>query len=82
MKTLRTPEERLTGLPDFPYMPQYVEVDSGDGGRLRVATLVPTRVDDPAADANRAGGGHFLQEDVGPQLARVVADLVAATPRD
>jgi haloalkane dehalogenase len=27
-----------------------------------------------------AGGGHFLQEDVGPQLARVVANLVAATP--
>jgi haloalkane dehalogenase len=26
------------------------------------------------------GGGHFLQEDVGPELARVVADLVAATP--
>jgi haloalkane dehalogenase len=26
------------------------------------------------------GGGHFLQEDVGPQLGRVVADLVAATP--
>jgi haloalkane dehalogenase len=27
------------------------------------------------------GGGHFLQEDVGPDLGRVVADLVAATPR-
>ena len=26
-------------------------------------------------------GGHFLQEDAGPELARVVADLVAATPR-
>ncbi|MCV2491182.1 haloalkane dehalogenase [Geodermatophilus sp. YIM 151500] len=25
-------------------------------------------------------GGHFLQEDAGPELARVVADLVAATP--
>jgi haloalkane dehalogenase len=28
-----------------------------------------------------AGGGHFLQEDVGPELAEVVVDLVAATPR-
>jgi haloalkane dehalogenase len=28
------------------------------------------------------GGGHFLQEDVGRQFARVVAELVAATPRD
>jgi haloalkane dehalogenase len=27
------------------------------------------------------GGGHFLQEDRGPELARVVADFVAATPR-
>ncbi len=27
------------------------------------------------------GGGHFLQEDVGPQFARAVADFVAATPR-
>jgi haloalkane dehalogenase len=26
------------------------------------------------------GGGHFLQEDRGPELARVVADFVAATP--
>jgi haloalkane dehalogenase len=26
-------------------------------------------------------GGHFLQEDAGPELARVVVDLVAATPR-
>ena len=25
------------------------------------------------------GGGHFLQEDKGPELARVVADFVAAT---
>lgn len=28
-----------------------------------------------------AGGGHFLQEDVGPQLAQVIIDLVRATPR-
>jgi haloalkane dehalogenase len=28
-----------------------------------------------------AGGGHFLQEDKGPELARVVVDFVAATPR-
>jgi len=28
-----------------------------------------------------AGSGHFLQEDRGPELARVVADFVASTPR-
>ncbi|QXC59870.1 haloalkane dehalogenase [Aquihabitans sp. G128] len=88
--------------------------------------LVPSRPDDPAAEANRAawvglaafprpfltafsdqdpitkgadrhlqadiagaagqphttieGGGHFLQEDRGPELAKVVVDLIAATP--
>ena len=26
-----------------------------------------------------AGGGHFLQEDVGPELARLVVELVART---
>ena len=26
-------------------------------------------------------GGHFLQEDKGPELARVVVDFVAANPR-
>ena len=26
------------------------------------------------------GGGHFLQEDQGPQFAQVVVDLVARTP--
>jgi haloalkane dehalogenase len=25
------------------------------------------------------GGGHFLQEDRGPELAKVVADFIAAT---
>lgn len=28
-----------------------------------------------------AGGGHFLQEDRGPELARAVLDFIAATPR-
>ena len=37
METLRTPDERFADLPDFPYAPQYVEVDDGEGGRLRVA---------------------------------------------
>lgn len=101
--------------------------DSYKAGARVFPSLVPTRPDDPAAAANRAaweglqrfdkpfltafsdgdpitgggdrvfqklvpgaqgrehvtlpGGGHFLQEDVGPQLARVVVDLVAATPR-
>ena len=95
-------------------------------GARQFPVLVPTRPDDPAAEANRAawavlsrwerpflcafsdgdpitrggdnpmrrlvpgarhdrhvtieGGGHFLQEDRGAELARVVADFIAATP--
>ena len=37
MQTLRTSDERFADLPDFPYAPRYVEVDDGEGGRLRVA---------------------------------------------
>jgi haloalkane dehalogenase len=37
MQTLRTPDERFADLPGFPYAPRYVEVDDGEGGRLRVA---------------------------------------------
>ena len=37
MNVLRTPDERFTGLPGWPFPPRYVEVDAGDGtGRLRV----------------------------------------------
>ena len=36
MQILRTPDERFTGLPDWPYEPHHVEVDDGDGGTLRV----------------------------------------------
>ncbi len=46
MDVLRTPDDRFTTLPDFGYDPRYVEVDSGDGGRLRVAYL-----DEGQADA-------------------------------
>jgi haloalkane dehalogenase len=101
--------------------------DSYKAAARAFPALVPTRPDDPAAAANRAawqvlrrwdrpfltafsdsdpitrggdasfqklvpgaagrehvtlpGGGHFLQEDVGPRLAQIVVDLVAATPR-
>ncbi|RBY75975.1 haloalkane dehalogenase [Blastococcus sp. TF02-09] len=37
MQTLRTPGERFADLPGFPYAPRYVEIDDGEGGRLRVA---------------------------------------------
>ena len=36
MKVLRTPEERFQNLAGFPYEPNYLEVDDGDGGQLRI----------------------------------------------
>jgi len=39
MQTLRTPDERFAGLPDFDFDPHYAEVAAGDGGSLRVHYL-------------------------------------------
>jgi haloalkane dehalogenase len=38
VRSLRTPDDRFAGLPDFPYSPHYVDVadGDGDGGTLRV----------------------------------------------
>jgi haloalkane dehalogenase len=37
MKVLRTPDERFANLPDWPFAPHYVELDSGEGDTLRLA---------------------------------------------
>jgi haloalkane dehalogenase len=39
METLRTPDEQFAKLPGYPFAPHYVEIPSGDGGRLRVHYL-------------------------------------------
>ena len=36
MQVVRTPAECFEALPDFPFAPHYVEIDDGEGGRLRV----------------------------------------------
>jgi haloalkane dehalogenase len=36
MKTLRTPDDRFTNLPGYPFEPHYIEVPDGEGGRLRI----------------------------------------------
>jgi len=46
MQALRTPEERFTALPDYPFEPHYAQVPDGDGGELRVHY-----VDEGPADA-------------------------------
>jgi haloalkane dehalogenase len=39
MKTLRTPDERFTGLPGFNFAPNYIEISDSEGGTLRVHYL-------------------------------------------
>jgi haloalkane dehalogenase len=39
MEVLRTPDERFTALPDFPYAPHYTEITDESGVRLRVAAI-------------------------------------------
>ena len=39
METLRTPDDRFTDLPDYPFEPNYVEISDQDGGTLRVHYL-------------------------------------------
>jgi haloalkane dehalogenase len=36
MKFLRTPDARFANLPGWPFAPHYLEVDDGEGGRLRM----------------------------------------------
>ena len=39
MRVLRTPEDRFVDLPDFAFSPNYVEIDDGEGGSLRIHYL-------------------------------------------
>ena len=64
---------------DKPFLTAFSDGDPITGGGDRVfQKLVPGA--QGRDHVTLAGGGHFLQEDVGPELARVVVDLIAATP--
>ena len=39
MESLRTPDDRFTDLPGYPFAPHYLEVADGDGGNLRLHHL-------------------------------------------
>jgi len=39
METLRTPDERFEGLDGYPFAPNYINVDDGEGGELRIHYL-------------------------------------------
>src|SRR3954470_13538477 len=63
---------------DKPFLTAFSDGDPITGGGDRVfQKLVPGAQGRPHTTLR--GGGHFLQEDVGPELARVVVDLVATT---
>jgi hypothetical protein len=63
MEILRTPEERFSNLPGYPFKPRYVEVG---GLRMHYVDEGP----------RNAAPGHFLQEDKGEELARVIVDFI------
>lgn len=39
MKTIRTDDDQFANLPDYPFAPNYVQVDDNDGGQLRMHYL-------------------------------------------
>src|SRR6476620_3433230 len=47
MQTLRTPDDRFAGLPDFAYEPHYADVPDPDGGTLRMAWVETGPADGP-----------------------------------
>ena len=55
MKTLRTPDECFSSLPDFPFAPHYEEVGDGEGGTLRVHYLREGDPDAPGRPAHARG---------------------------
>ena len=82
MKTLRTPDERFTGLPGFDFAPNYHEIADTEGGKLRVHYLREGDPDRPGGPAHARRALVVLplpQDDPGPHRGRtqvVAPDLV------
>ena len=82
MRTLRTPEDRFTPLPDFELEPHYADVADGEGGRLRMAYVEAGPSDGPVALLLHGEPTwsflyrHVLRELAGAGVRAVAVDLV------
>ena len=70
--------EVLSGF-DRPFLTAFSDGDAvTGGGDVGIRAKIPGTVGQPHTTI--VGGGHFLQEDRGPELAAVVNDFIARTP--
>ncbi|MDT7737265.1 MAG: haloalkane dehalogenase, partial [Mycobacterium sp.] len=70
MQTLRTPDDRFTDLPEFPYTPNYYDVPDGEGGTLRMAWVQDGPDDaDPVLMLHGEPSWSFLYRKMIPVLA-------------
>jgi len=78
MQTLRTPDDRFAGLPDFPYLPQFCDLDDGAPITGAMAPIFEREMVGAHGRAHPVihDAGHFLQEDAGEELARHVVEFL------
>ena len=82
MHTLRTPDDRFAGLPDYGFDPHYAEIDDLDGGTLRVHYIDagPSDADPVLLMHGEPSWAYLYRHMIGPIVAQghrvVVPDLV------
>jgi hypothetical protein len=67
IKFVRTPDERFENLHDFPYEPHYALIDG-------------LRITKGQAHQRYANASHFIQDDIGVELANKVISFIKANP--
>ena len=60
MRTLRTPDVRFAGLPDFGFAPRYADVPDDDGGTLRMGYIDEQQLRKLAAKVGKSSYGQYL----------------------